>query len=103
MPPWRSSRLSATVADWARLSARRWAAFSSACKAVQGESHVLAGVRDRVCRGGMSGDLKEGCCKARVGLQRTLESWGYGGTEQGSQPDLDPLAGLALLFPKHLV
>lgn len=43
MPPWRSSCLSAMVADWARLSARRWAAFSSACKAVQGESHVLAG------------------------------------------------------------
>lgn len=61
------------------------------------------GVWDRVCHECMSGDLGEGCCKARVGLQRTLKSWGYGVTEQRSRPDLDPLAALALLLPEQLV
>lgn len=56
------------------------------------------GVWDRVCHKGMSGDLEEWCCNARVGLQRTLKSWGNRVTEQGSQPDLDPMAAWALLL-----
>lgn len=43
MPPWRSSCLSATVADWAGLPARPWAACSSTCQVLWGESLVLAG------------------------------------------------------------
>lgn len=39
--------------------------------------------------------------QGQVGLQRTLKSWGYGVTEQGSQADLDPMAALVLLLLKQ--
>lgn len=69
-----------------------------------GEKNMFwLGLWDRVCHEGMSADLEEGCCKGRVGLQRTLKSWGYGVTEQGSQPNLDPMAAWALQLPKQLV